>query len=243
MLERTTLVVFVVCAAAAMASADFVTDLTHRWTFEEGSLADDIGGANLTATGTYQITDGQLQCSTTAGYGYLEASVNLGSYTDLSIVVIYNRQQQWVDWTLITTSEDENYCLFGDGSGGNMFRAYRVDNSYGTRVINGSSSFATGVFHNFTYVYDRTESGGSQYLLLDGASGSGVDIYAGDNNKNNTQFQIRCDGSLGIMEEVRIYARALTASENGQIEAVPEPVTSALVALGGVGLLLRKRSR
>lgn len=243
MLKRMILTACVVCAAAAMVQADFVSDLSHRWTFEGGSLADDVGDADLTATGTYQITDGQLQCSTGAGYGYLEGSVNLGSYTDLSIVVIYNRQQQWTDWTLVTTNADENYCLFGDGSGGNMFRAYRVDNSYGTRILNGSSSFATGVFHNFTYVYDRTESGGSQYLLLDGAANSGVDIYAGDNNRNNTTFQIRCDGSLGVIEEVRIYARALTASENGQIAPVPEPATMALLAIGGTGLLLRKRSR
>lgn len=244
MLRKTIWAVLVLCAAAAVVQADFVTDLAHRWTFENGSLVDDIGGANLTATGSYQITDGKLQSSPGAGYGYLTASINLGAMEDLSIVIIAKVADLDGDDSMART--DGTYNVFLDGwVGVRRFRAIREDSSWGTRIINGAeNSFTLGEFHTFSYAYNYgTPEGGAQWLMVDSAMNSGVDPWAGNGRINNTIFAIHNNMFTGEIEEVRIYARALTAAENGQIEAVPEPATMALLTLGGVGLILRKRVR
>ena len=69
-------------------------------------------------------------------------------------------------------------------------------------------------------------------LILDNGGSSDYRIDIGARTRKNNYFK-------GAIDDVRIYDRALSSEEVGQLYTVPEPATMILLGLGG--LLIRKR--
>ena len=65
----------------------------------------------------------------------------------------------------------------------------------------------------------------------------------------NNNITVGAEGSigdenfLGLVDDVRIYDTALTASEISSLVAVPEPTTAGVLALGAIALGARRRTR
>jgi hypothetical protein len=104
-------------------------------------------------------------------------------------------------------------------------------------------------WHQYTGVYDQTDPGAELKLYVDGLlravasqtgaiDASGQPVYIGyDNNPGDVRW------FDGLIDEVAIFDYALTPAQirGHWMEAVPEPTTCTLLALGGLGLVRRRR--
>lgn len=109
--------------------------------------------------------------------------------------------------------------------------------------------FALTDWHQYVGVYDPTDTGQELKLYVDGLlravasttgplTASGQPVYIGYDNLANRYFD-------GFIDEVAIFDYALSFAQirGHWMEAVPEPGTCTLLALGTLGLLRRRRKK
>jgi len=105
-------------------------------------------------------------------------------------------------------------------SGSNARAMYH--NGTATNHATGTTNIADGMFHHLVAVWDRD---GNLYIYVDGLEDGSVDISADSaidiSNSNNLSIGANCDSGCasrdnfygGLIDDVRIYNRALTLSE------------------------------
>ena len=123
-----------------------------------------------------------------------------------------------------------------EGNGALMHWSYAVDYQESTPV-----TLNDGEWHHVAATYDSASS--TKRLYFDGVElGSGKVI--GDLNVAALDFRIGSspyNGFNGLLDDVRVYSDAQSASQIAALAAVPEPSTTALLGLGGLALILRRR--
>ena len=103
-----------------------------------------------------------------------------------------------------------------------------------------SASIDTGVWTHLAFVYNGSELSiykNSTWFMTEVFGQGTGGTYPGTFYLGNN-FDAHGESFAGDMDDVRIYSHALTAAE---INALPEPATIALLGLGGLFLVRRKR--
>jgi hypothetical protein len=241
---------------ASFAAAGLKDGLVAHWTFDEGSgtIAYDSAGNN----------DGTIYGATWTT-GKLGDALSFDGNNDY--VQIPNNQSQQISTNQITVSAWINLIanvgntqrrivckqqmgvrswgleIFGNGYGNSTGNQVNFHDSDGTTTWYNCMSpthLNTGQWYHVV----TTDNAGAIRIYLDGQldtlSNHGYGIPSQINapiniSKTNPDFVFFFKG---LIDDVRIYNRALSAAEVAQLYAIPEPATLILLGLGVV--MLRK---
>jgi hypothetical protein len=240
--------------SAGQADAQPITGLVSYWA-GNGNANDSVGPNSGTLVNGVTFAPGLFgQAFSFNGNSYVQAGTiglptgnqdrtldlwfNINSYSSTV-------QEAWLAGYGSFGSFDQVYSILvnhfnNDGPQGDR----AVFSQWGQRII-GGPSILPGTWHNLGV----TNSGNLETLYLDGAV-----IASGTlpmNTSTGSSFYIgRVAGSLGdlrqtngLIEEVRVYNRALSASEIAQLATVPEPsplaLSLGLLVLGLVSLAIK----
>ena len=127
---------------------------------------------------------------------------------------------------------------------GNIGGPANVFNFY---VSNDPRSITTETYNDGNYHFVAgSYDGAYQYLYVDGVlKSSRQNTYTTTNNINisigrhSAQSDIYGGYFSGVIDDVRIYNRSLSASEIQQLTVVPEPISAGLFLLGGIVVVVR----
>lgn len=159
-----------------------------------------------------------------------------------------------VNWNNLGTTRNGLFNGNGDDglfwvreNGGNLQYVFGVENTNDVRefgsTVDVSAEKADGKYHALAFAYDSTNGELRTYVdgvlkqtNTDTSIGTLGNLYDGLND-----FRLGRDSSAnfeGLVDHARISDTALTA---GELLAVPEPSSAALLGLGGLALILRRR--
>jgi hypothetical protein len=255
---KTLTTLIIVLCMASFAAAGLQDGLVAHWTFDEGSgtIAYDSAGNN----------DGTIYGATWTT-GKLDDALIFDGNNDY--VQIPNNQSQQISTNQITVSAWIKLNEDVGNTQRRIVCKQEIPNcSWGLEIFGKSYGSSTGnqiVFHDSdgsTVYYNcvsathlntgqwyhivATDNEGAVRIYLNGlldtlnnkgAGGIPSQINAPiDISKTNPDFSFFFKG---LIDDVRIYDRALSAAEVAQLYAIPEPVTFILLGLGGV--MLRKK--
>tara|TARA_B110000908_G_C10185992_1_gene418019 strand:+ start:331 stop:1074 length:744 start_codon:yes stop_codon:yes gene_type:complete len=214
---------------------------SHSW-------GSGSGGALVTGAhgGAGDFTSASWWSSASTG-------VNLNSFS-LSLHVRTSATTQWKDFISLGTDNKVVFVLelASAITGGHSVSLYNIGNVGGvtnaplyTGVASGPIN--DGAWHHLGIVSD----GATIQLFADGVQ-RGSTAYTGSGNIDAFQFASRFgEGSRKIvtdLDDVALYDTALSASQmswlasnEAVVDPVPEPGTTALLGLGGLALILRRR--
>jgi len=155
----------------------------------------------------------------------------------------------------VSTPQSLNVYLVESGVAGqgNRLRTNLIDadDPTGSSFVDVSPAYADGLWHLYTLVVD--EDGARVYvdgaLAATGPAGgdafnpTGSLFFGGRNDGDGNRFYGRTAATSGLLDEVLLFDRALTAADVQSLYAVPEPSAAALVAGAAAALLGRRRRR
>jgi len=265
---KSILVALMVCCALPLAG---YAQLTHRYSFNDGTANDSVGGANGTLMNGATVSGGQLQLINNGSNNPTSGEyVNLPSdilNTKAFTVEAWATEQSNVAWQRIL---DLGNSVNGNGSGYIILTPYnnphtplgQVSTSSGATnfasgpIQGGNGYIAQGQQYQYAYVHDVTT--GTEELYIDG-----LPVI----NQSSTPFTATIDASQlslsnfwigrsqyaadpyfdGSINELRTYAQALTPAQ-GEAEYVagPDVVTvpePATAVLAGIGVALASMRR
>ncbi len=207
------------------------SSLVGYWTFDEGSgsIAYDYSGNNATGT----LTNGPAWVAGRVGSGALSFNtstvtyVNFGNPTQLQIT----KDMTIIAWANTTSTTGNNGIFSKAYNSAPSLRAYRLgvtatrvpvlDVADGTGAFTtavASNSIASGAWQLVAMVY--TAGAGSATFYINGvAAGGGSGLYTTLNNTTQAaqvgtwDTSTGANGFTGLIDDVRIYNRALSASE------------------------------
>ncbi len=210
--------------------------LVGYWTFDDGTgttAADSSGNNyNMTLSGitwTTGMIGDAISASGTKQYGKTPA-INLAGTSAVTVTLWVNRTYSTAGGhTLFEDSANFNSSTTGfgfypdDDTCNNMMVGERGNAGYN---INCYAQPSSGVWHHFAVIYDKSQpASGEVTLYIDGVLQTPVQNYMSSNNTNafgsNILYVFSRGGSSeytsGLMDDLRIYSRALSASEIQQI--------------------------
>jgi hypothetical protein len=224
-------------AQAVPTSATPIPGLIGHWTADEGSgaTAADSSGNGHTATLVNGVTwtAGKIGNAFSANgvnqYVSIPA-INLSSTSTVTVSLWVNRTYSKVGrHVLLEASSNFNSSTTGFGlfpddyDCGGIQASVQGDVGYTANCYNQPSS---GVWHHFVVIYDKSQSGRNEInLYIDGVLHTPFRIlYANDNTNafgNNPIYLFSRGGTreftTGTVDDLRIYNRALSASEIQQL--------------------------
>jgi len=207
-----------------------ITNLVGYWPFNEtsGTNAPDLSGngndGTLVNMEDADWVDGVVgKC---LGFNGINEYVNFGDVldvtTDFTIVFWFKAGATGAAQGLITKGEHANSSAWGcelAASGQLVFggRNYSSGSLGITRAAITSETFSSGVFYNVAFTYNGgSENKGNIYVNGVKQALSQELVYTLRGNSYPLRIAIYSDGSKpfnGLIDEVRIYDTALTASE------------------------------
>ncbi len=235
--------------------------LVHRYSFDT-DVSDSIGAADGALLGTATVSGGALQLDG-AGYAALDSnSIAISGFSEVTMEAWWSHDSQ-ANWGRVFDFGDTNgsgmgrnylfYSPVGDPGGDAAQYAAISDADPGFNnedFINLPGKLANGAYHmaltfnnatdTMTLFIDGVQVGQNTAATInlsdvsDAHAYLGEASYPGDNNLS------------GSIDEFRIYNTALSAQEVAAsfaagADVVPEPSSSALLGLGALALILRRR--
>jgi hypothetical protein len=251
------------CAARA--------DITHRYSFNDGTVNDSIGTVNGTLMNGAAVSGGQLTFDPLVNNG-INTSATTGQYASLPGNILATRAftletwftfngglpwQRILDFGNSVGGIGQGFIILTENGGYQPLGQISI-NSWGspsdTDYVYGSTRFPVGGEHQLVYTHDT--DAGVELLFLDGVpigiSAAHVDpataVYS---NFWLGRSQFAADPFFnGSIDELRTYNTALTAAQisadyaaGPNVLLVPEPA-SVWVILAGYGMfrMLRRRT-
>jgi hypothetical protein len=211
--------------------------LVGYWTFNEGSgaIAADSSGDGYTATLVNGVswTTGEIGDAISANgvnqYVSIPA-INLSSTSAVTVTLWTNRTYSTVGGhTLVEDSANFNNSTTGfglfpdDNNCKGIMAAVRGNVGY---TINCYLQPTSGVWHYLAVVYDKTQLGSNEVVFyIDGVLQTPSKNIGSSNNSspfgNNPLYLFSRGGTqefnAGLMDDLRLYSRALSAAEIQQI--------------------------
>jgi hypothetical protein len=233
--------------------------LTHRYSFNDGTANDLVGGANGTLINGASVSGGKLVLNNNG----VNNNPATGQYVSLPNNILKNRNFTLETWFTFNGGNDWQR-LIDLGNTGTDFLMLAVDglgrpqgeiyiNGVGQDLALSNVQFPIGGEHCLAYIHNTDF--GYQQLYLDGVSiGTSSAQIAGDTANFSNFYLGRSQYAVdpfynGSIDELRTYNVALTLSQiqseyaaGPDVLTVPEPSGCLLLALSGfLGLARRLR--
>jgi len=253
MVAAVAMVVTVASAPAAMV-ANFTFDDAGNLGANTGSVAtqwNSFSGVSQ-STGRFGSGAGSFEAGVSSAWDNNLNVANLESFT-LSLHVKSNQTAAWKDFVSIGTTNNVVFVLERTGAEG--VANYNVGNVGGTADGQVVSAPGAGVFDvddGEWHHLGLTVGGGALTLYIDGLNRGSV-AYSGSGALSAFQLASRFgDAGRAItaeIDDVALFDEALTdgqmqflsANAAAGLSAVPEPGSAALLGLGGLAVILRRR--
>lgn len=253
-----------VLGALLGASSISMAEVTHSWTFNDGTANDYVGGANGAAVDSASFGSGQLQL--TGGYLNLDAStIAINTYSEITV-------ETWATKADFGEVYSTLVGFWGPQNGGApnnalLLQSTRQDGKSRALISLGTTGSPysqedgvdgpQGLYDQTEHHYVFTVTTNSISYYVDGVF-LGTDSEIRANNAAmlsgvGTEFaQIGRSGYLdnpiwqGSVNELNIYNSALSADDvlanfnNGPV-AIPEPATFGLIGIVGAGVIFVRR--
>ncbi|MCP4377996.1 MAG: PEP-CTERM sorting domain-containing protein [bacterium] len=259
------LIAIVVTGQSALAGPVQPTDANYEWLFDEGTgttVADtgaNVAGktANFKGTPAWSsltpfayVGNNSLTTSTGTTQGNVEVdsfNVNLGTQSTLSLWAYFDGSTGQSGGILFDEYDapTRSFLYFNDDGTPNSDAVFWESTNLGGTGLN---NMASGTWTHFAYVRNGTQLD----VYQDGTLAMTGAVPAGDAFFASPSFGGRWNNvaqHLGSIDEVGIWTSALSSdniawlSQNSLTESIPEPATMTLLALGGIGILARRRRR
>lgn len=230
-----------------------------------GTTATLVGGAAVTgtgATGVLNLTGGRLDLAN----GMFTGAASGGTAGQVTIA-LWAQATTNTNWAAVASfgpgpagsntpnpsTQDYVQVIAQHGAGGATLRTTTHAANNGTEgFVDGAAALSTASMQHLVTTYNAGT--GNVEFFVDGASQGTATIATGlnintfaDNANNLGQSQWADPAFQGQITEFTVYDTALSAAEvtaafnAGPITAVPEPTSTALLGLGGLALILRRR--
>ncbi len=267
------LVVGMIIALAGTAQAGLVThyefedDLTNSSSGPDGSLP---GGINDPSYATGKVgskaldLDGDDYITTTTGghpnsttglpVGSVAFWIKTSQTTSFAVSGSFNKAPDNTGWIIQGNQTQDP----GDQEKDESLRLYLRDNNPRACVgwTDAAGDWNDGAWHHIAVTWDAKTSGGdadfdiqfyvdgsavttskvAETQVLDKLTAWEYPVMIGANNNRGTA----ATPLTGQLDDYRVYDHELTSQE---VAALPEPATMTLLALGGLGVLARRRRR
>lgn len=229
--------------------------LTHRYSFNDGTANDSVGGANGVLMNGATVTGGQLVFSSTVNDGSTNPAT--GQYVNLPSNILFTKSFTVEAWaTDRSTTPWQRILDLGntEGAGFLILVPYsRVETPLGqlsisdhggaadTNAVSGLNSVSPNTQYMYAYVHNLSSGLESLYI-----NGSLVGTAVANQDPTTTNYsnfyigrsQFAADPYFdGTLNELRTYNTGLSASQiaadyaNGP-DVIPEPGALTLLALG-----------
>ncbi|MGA2241282.1 MAG: LamG-like jellyroll fold domain-containing protein [Verrucomicrobiota bacterium] len=219
-----------------------VPDGLVGWWPGEGDANDVAGGNNGTLVNGASFAKGIIgqafSFNGTSSYVSIPDSPSLDAFTNCLTIETWiniNQLAASSDWRGIVTKGNSSWRLQGTAGAGTL--TFSVT-GFDPQDLTGSRNVNDGQWHHVAAVYDRTGMYLWMYLYVDGALDVSHRVY-GSFSQNNDPICIGANSSAyffnGLLDDVSIYNRALTASEIQAIYAAGPagkcPIPLMIIAL------------
>ena len=230
-------------------------DITHRYSFNDGTANDSIGNAHGVLVNGASVIGGKLVLANDG----VQTNASVGQYVSLPVNILHTRNFTLETWftygggnawqriiDLGNSVPDPTYGMIGQGfiilcsNGGGILGQFSLNSwgRYPTDLVFGYFGLPVGGEHFLAYIHNLDTQ--QEQLYLDGQFAGGGVASIDPTTASFTNFWLgRSQFSLdpfynGSLDELRTYDRALTGAEilaaynaGPEVLVAPQPATLA----------------